>query len=76
MPLPNAEWERFLDVTVRARTLAQRGSLAEGYRALQDGLADAERARADAEPWAEELSGLYRHALKQYAARYGAGLAG
>ena len=72
--LPNDEWDRFLDVSVRAATLAQRGAIALGHETLTAGLAEARERFAAGECWADEMARHYQRALELYENKYGAEL--
>jgi DNA-binding response OmpR family regulator len=70
-PLPLGEIDSFTLAAADAFELAVQGSVAEGLDCLLSGLRRADAARADGQPWAEELARRYEEVRDHYLSRYG-----
>lgn len=69
--IPEHEAATLAMSVTEALDLAEAGQVLDGYRCLLGGLARAEEAAAEEEPWGPELVTRYRIALTNYGERFG-----
>jgi len=70
--VPERELDRFMRTVDKAGCLARLGRLVEGHAELVCALCRAEGLEREEQPWAPELTSLYRRSLDCYCETYGA----
>ena len=71
--LPEREINLLVNTVAEAVEMASVLHVSEGHDRLRQGLRRAENELRAGSPWAETLLDRYQEALRNYAARYGAG---